>query len=279
MDGYKIYRAFKYTVYVLLTLNVILFFREEYLANFEIYPNGVALGQLVEAYAATVDTLAWVILLLMFELETAVIPDDKLQGSLKWWMMLVRGVCFCFIVYAFFGYVASYEIVSNTTPFQVNDLCALVGSDYSHIHDLDEYPPVSPEICAAWAQQELVTISGTQIIGSVAAAEAIIKLAIVDIINSADWIVIVLLLELEVFLQLRNALTPLRLRVAKAVKGVLYMTLLLCAIYWGIHGDFLDFWDAFLWIVAFVFIELNVFEWNAETREGYPPGAKQVLPE
>jgi hypothetical protein len=28
-----------------------------------------------------------------------------------------------------------------------------------------------------------------------------------------------------------------------------------------------DFWDAFLWLVAFVFIELNVFEWHKETQE------------
>ena len=26
----------------------------------------------------------------------------------------------------------------------------------------------------------------------------------------------------------------------------------------------MDFWDAFLWLVAFVFIELNVFEWRQE---------------
>ena len=41
-------------------------------------------------------------------------------------------------------------------------------------------------------------------------------------------------------------------------------TLLLAAIYWGFKGDFVDFWDAFLWLVAFVFIELNIFEWRRE---------------
>ena len=47
------------------------------------------------------------------------------------------------------------------------------------------------------------------------------------------------------------------------MKFVLYSTLLLAAIYWGFKGGFLDFWDAFLWLVAFVFIEMNVFEWRA----------------
>jgi hypothetical protein len=36
------------------------------------------------------------------------------------------------------------------------------------------------------------------------------------------------------------------------------------AIYWGFDGDFVDFWDAFLWLVAFFFIELNVVEWRHE---------------
>ena len=33
------------------------------------------------------------------------------------------------------------------------------------------------------------------------------------------------------------------------------------------HGDFVDFWDAFLWLVAFAFIELNVLEWHQEALE------------
>jgi hypothetical protein len=48
---------------------------------------------------------------------------------------------------------------------------------------------------------------------------------------------------------------------------VLYTTLVVAAIYWGFKGDFLDFWDAALWLFAFVFIELNVFEWQQEIRD------------
>jgi hypothetical protein len=34
-----------------------------------------------------------------------------------------------------------------------------------------------------------------------------------------------------------------------------------------VTGDFVDWWDAFLWLVAFVFIELNVIEWRQESHE------------
>ena len=58
-----------------------------------------------------------------------------------------------------------------------------------------------------------------------------------------------------------------RLRVSNAFKVVFYGSLLFTATFWGVKGDFVDFWDAFLWLVAFVFIELNVFEWRQEVNE------------
>ena len=43
--------------------------------------------------------------------------------------------------------------------------------------------------------------------------------------------------------------------------------MVVAAVYWGFKGKFLDFWDAALWLFAFVFIELNVFEWQQEIRD------------
>lgn len=50
-------------------------------------------------------------------------------------------------------------------------------------------------------------------------------------------------------------------------KDALYAVLLAVAIYWGIFGTLLDFWDAFPWIAAFVFIERNVFASERESAE------------
>lgn len=51
-------------------MNVYWFFAKENLAAITQHPDGVSLGQLIKAYSLTIDTAAWVILLLMFELET-----------------------------------------------------------------------------------------------------------------------------------------------------------------------------------------------------------------
>ena len=95
----------------------------------------------------------------------------------------------------------------------------------------------------------------------------IIALAWVDVINSAVWLLVVIVLEIDVRLQERQRYEGAILRASNGIKFVLYALLFCAAIYWGINGDFVDFWDAFLWLVAFVFIELNVFEWHKETQE------------
>ena len=115
--------------------------------------------------------------------------------------------------------------------------------------------------------QVLFQISGTEIIGTADAIRAARNLTIIDIINAADWLVIVALLEVEVYLQVKGLLTDRLLLSTKLTKGVLYTILFACAVYWGFLGDFLDFWDAFLWLVAFVFIELNIFQWHEEISE------------
>ncbi len=56
------------------------------------------------------------------------------------------------------------------------------------------------------------------------------------------------------------------IKLNRIFKVVLYSTLLAAAIYWGYAGSLLDFWDAFLWLFAFVFIELNLFDWQAELK-------------
>jgi len=192
-------------------MNIYWFYTAEGLAARVQFPNGFGIGVMIEAYAATIDTAAWVLLLLMFELETYVLEDEHFTRPVAWSLHGLRAICYAFIVYAFYGYIAT--------------LLALDGQNNA--------------IALAW----------------------------LDVINSAVWLLVVIVLEIDVRLQERNRYEGAALYVSNAIKVVLYSLLLLAAIYWGMNGDFVDFWDAFLWLVAFVFIELNVFEWRQESHE------------
>lgn len=266
-SGHFWFRLFKYTIYCLLAYNIWLFFQDDLGASAQTFTDGVTWRNLVEAFSATVDTLAWVILLLLFELETAVIPDSKLRGSLKWFLSAIRAVCYFFISYSFYGYIVKYGIVTDLQAFSIADVCSLVGTDFTYVSSLDDYLPLTPDVCVTMQGQPLQQLFGTQIIGTQQQLALAKSLAITDVINAGNWLIIVAFLETEVWLQLRGLLTSGLLRISKLIKTVLYTVLLGCAIYWWIDGDFLDFWDAFLWLFAFVFIEMNIFEWHSDTTE------------
>ena len=270
---HRVFQLFKYTIYFLLALNILFWFREDMAASAETFQGAVTWSNLVEAFASTVDTVAWVVLLILFELETAVIPDEKLKGGLKWVLTGLGALCYAFIVYSFYGYCVKYGMIANVVPFTVADVCSLVGTDWNYMASLDDYPPIDAAACTAMQGQALLQVSGTDIIGTTGMHRGALWLGIVDIVNAGTWLIIVVLLEVEVLLQIREKLTNRMMYLGKFVKGFFYLVLLVCAIYWGFEGSFLDFWDAFLWLVAFVFIELNIFQWHEETEEAAVQGS------
>ncbi len=261
---HRLFNLFKYIIYILLAYEIILWFQEDLAASAEIFGDTVTWRNVVEAYSATIDTAAWVVLLLLFELETAVIPDEKLQGGLKWLFTGMVAVCYVFITWAFYGYVAKYGVITDVVPFSIGDVCSLVGTEWNYIVYLDDYPPIDSISCLTLQGQALFQVSGLEIIGTAASLKSAMGLAIIDIINAGTWLIIVVLLQAEVWLQLKDMLTDRLMLIAKISKGFFYAILFVCAAYWGFNGTFLDFWDAFLWLVAFIFIELNIFQWHEE---------------
>ena len=266
INSSRLYQLFKYTVYAFLTFNIYLFFDEEFAAAALQFPNGIDALDIIEAYSATIDTAAWVVLLLMFELETYILDDDQFTRTTTWSLHGLRAICYAFIVYAFYGYIANLAFVVDTVPLAgIADVCALLPGEWSWAPTLDEYVRITAANCGSWSEAgSFIQFRDLPAVVDAAGLTEIVRLAWVDVINAAVWLLVVLVLEIDVRLQERNRLEGLALRLSSAAKFVLYGILFLAAIYWGIKGDFVDFWDAFLWLVAFVFIELNVFEWREE---------------
>ena len=86
----RIFQLFKYAIYAFLALNVYWFFIEEFAAAIIRFPEGISLGQIIAAYAATIDTASWVVLLLMFELETYVLDEHHFTNPVTWTLQGVR---------------------------------------------------------------------------------------------------------------------------------------------------------------------------------------------
>jgi hypothetical protein len=202
-----------------------LFFAEDWRASVVLLDAGSGLRRYIEVYAQTIDTVAWVLLLALFELETSVLPDSTLRRRrVQWTLHGIRGVCALVILNSLAGYAGRFLGYLDVEPLPAIVASAAVLAEAQHP-------------------------------------------ALLDAVNAAAWILVVLLLEAEVRLQVRGALGGMLLRPGTALKSVVYAVLLCAAVYWGFVGDFLDFWDAFLWLLAFVFIELNIFQWQEESKQ------------
>lgn len=269
VNKYTLFQVFKYALYVFLSMNVYWFFVEESAANELLYPNGVGFGDIIGAYAATVDTAAWVVLLLMFELETYVLEDRHFTRTVTWSLHTLRAVCYAFIIYAFYGYIGNLLSVTNVSPLAgVSDLCSIVTDNWSYSHGFEEYTLITADNCGTFSTaQAFQQFADARAVVDAAGLTMIIGLAWVDVINAGVWLLVVALLEIDVRLQERNLFEGFALRASTIAKFILYGILFLAAVYWGAYGDFVDFWDAFLWLLAFFFIELNVVEWRHETLE------------
>lgn len=264
-----LFQLFKYFVYLFLAMNVYWFFAEEFLAAKLQFPDGVAVRDLIEAYAATIDTAAWVILLLMFELETYVLEDRHFTKTVTWALHGLRAICYGFIIYAFYGYMINVVFLDSVAPLAgVSDLCTLASAQWSYAGSLDEYTAITAANCGSFSTADsFLRFNTMQVVVDAEGLRAITALAWVDVINAGVWLLVVLVLEVDVRLQEHNRYEGLALHISTALKVILYSTLLSAAIYWGFKGDFVDFWDAILWLVAFVFIELNIFEWRQESLD------------
>jgi hypothetical protein len=90
--GHLVFTAVKYLVYLLLSYNVFLFLDEELLALEHTFVDGFEPGELIQAFSATIDTAAWVVLLILFELETSLLDDRLIKGWVKWALHGVRDI-------------------------------------------------------------------------------------------------------------------------------------------------------------------------------------------
>ena len=92
------FNIFKWAIYFLLMLNVYIFFKEDTAASAVLFPEGLKLANIIVGYAASIDTAAWVLLILLFELETYILPDELIVGRTKLWMHTLRIVAYVVII-------------------------------------------------------------------------------------------------------------------------------------------------------------------------------------
>ena len=257
------FSVFKYLVYAALVANVALFFKEDWEAASHVFQDGLPFAQIIEGFAPSIDTAAWVILLLLFELETCQLSDEVLKRPIGLAIRGLRALCYMVIVYAFTGYLGKALGFGLYVPAGAMDACALAMKQFALLVELDEYRALTVGNCAG-ITGELFVNEQTRTLAEAGTLVQAARLAWVDVVNSGTWLLILALLELDVRPGVKGLFPGWFAAASLRAKYLLYAVIAGVAVYWGIFGTFLDFWDACLWIAAFVFIERNVFEWEQE---------------
>jgi hypothetical protein len=263
-----LFMTVKYLVYGVLTWNGIQFYLGEVAVHQVTFSEGLSLMEVVEVYSATIDSFFWLFLVAMLELETYVIEDDVLKRPwVKFSLMFLRSLSYAMIIYALYGYWVKLGFQADIVPLAIKDACDLVDQNFSILIILEEYVPLTAESCQTLAGQDLYRINGENIVAPLGDLIYARNVASIDVINASTWLGIIVILEVDVWYQLKGGFKGVLLKVSNILKIGLYTTLFACALAWGVTGVFLDIVDAVLWLFAFFFIELNLFQWQQETEE------------
>jgi len=178
----KAYPYFKWSVYFLLFINMILFFKTR---------------TIVEG----IESLAWLILLIMFEWETAQLNKPYISVHKNRMIFVLTIIAYIFIIYSAYYYMIPEYIKKNGK---------------------------------------------------------------LDMYNTITWLLVVILIEYDVYFP--GKYYRLEWIIRNILKKILYCILFIVAVLWLINGEFFNFYDAFLWIICFFFIELNILRFEEKKK-------------
>ena len=81
-----------------------------------------------------------------------------------------------------------------------------------------------------------------------------------DLINAGLWLLVCCTLAYDIYVP--GDFGGREWRIRNAIKMLLYMGLIACAVTWAVEAEWLDFVDASLWLLCFGLVELNIFEFE-----------------
>lgn len=269
-QSFEIRQTIKWLVYTLVIINFGFYIRNDLVIAGHTLYSGSSLLEISRAFATTIDESAWIILLLLFELETYLLSDDPLSRAKTLLMQGIRLVCYISLAHTLYAYGVYLAEIYAAVPVEgVTNLCQLIGKDLSYAYNL-VYSEINSSNCASLssANQFFYVDPPTFFIVEDTAGLAIEKqLAWIDIFEAIIWLLILLSIEVAVWLQDRNIGQGLIFKTLSITKWCLYSLLWAAAGYWIYRGHYMFAWDEFVWIAGFVAIEMNIVEWRNEIND------------
>lgn len=259
----------KYAVYLLLTVNFFVYALDDYHVYGASLSADTPISDIFLTFATTIDTAAWLGLVFLFELETYALSDASFEGGAPIFIHALRIICYVAIAYAAYGYTAetleNYDVVVLD---DISNVCQVADKGiWLQVNSID-FEEITAENCS--------TLSDSSRFYRVAEDLSIVDektlphiqwVGWVDVVNAYVWLIVVFLIEMEVWLQAQDRFFSRALPVVRTTSTFCYGILILNAIIWAFAGYDLYTWDSFLWIFGFWAIELNLAEWERDRTQ------------
>jgi hypothetical protein len=255
------FQLFKFSLFTILMVNLFVYLKEDVTAYLYLDP-GATWGTTLEAFAVTIDYVAWMILIVLFEYETTALAQGKLNGARKWVLAGMTASCYVVLAYAAYGYGVALWDYYQFEPIESETVCDLTEEKYAYWNMQARPIELTEDNCGDFSGEQVFKSPADHLIATHTSLMANQKLGWVDVANAGAWLLIVLIFQIEISLRQIHKLTKAVLTVCTGTKILLYLVLTANAIYWTIYSAFIDSWDAWLWLVAFVLIDLNLLGWE-----------------
>jgi len=262
----RVAHALKYIVYVSLLVNFAWYVHDDYFAFRSSLPAGAPVLDILAQFSTSIDTAAWLGLVFLFELETYTLSDEAWTKLLAILTRAVRVACYVMIGYAAYGYTAeALDKFTYTEVAGVSDICDLANEHTSLLVGVIEYVEITPENCESLSDDSnFYRFDGEISVVAESALKHVQFMGIIDIVNAYVWLIVVFLIEVEVWLQTADRFSSPLLSAVRTANALFYLVLIGDGVIWFICSYYLYAWDAFLWIFGFWAIELNLAEWEIE---------------
>ena len=262
-------QALKYFVYGALLVNGGFYVADDIHVFGATLPDNAPWTEVLATFATSIDTVAWIGLVFLLELETYQLAEETLTRWVTAIIRALRYLCYVLIVTATWGYtVETLEYVNPPVVADVTDACDLVGRDTSLQTGAVTYVEVTADNCESLSDSsEFYQVEGEVAYIDDSRLQHLLHMGIVDIVNAVVWIIVVLLIEVEILLQSADRFSSPLLTVTRQSKTLFYLVLIGNGVIWIVNSYPLYAWDAFLWIFGFWAIELNLAEWEIERVE------------
>lgn len=262
--------AIKAVVYTILFINYIYYINFDFTVAAHTLFEGSTLGEILRAFATTIDETAWIGLIFIYELETYALSDEAYTKNRAY---IINAFKFIFVVAIahtpFAYYVNLNDVISAVEIKNVDDLCQLVGMDKSYAFNL-VYTEITDQTCSILSSSSQFFYNDPRTFLIVQDSAGLVierELAWIDLFESLIWIAIIAVIEVNVRLQDQNLADGTAFSLLKRIKFILYSILWIFCIYWIYRGHFMFAWDEAMWIAGFFAIEMNLSDWRKEIRE------------